>query len=151
MPAQVLPTGSSVGVLPYAAKREPIDNRLAGLTRSPPMTRRALVARWTQVCHFHLLLVRSAPRNCTNRRALGRPLHATHCTYDFILTLLQRMCQHVYIQIFSVMHEHTPCRERRRQRPQRKEVPFVRDAAADVWYGSRSPSESGKGDLLLSP
>ena len=55
-PAQVLHNGLSVCVLPYAARRKPMENRLAGLTRSPPVTRRAVVVRWTKVCHFHLLL-----------------------------------------------------------------------------------------------
>ena len=55
IPPRVLHNGLSC-VLPYAAKRQPMENRLAGLTSSPPVTRRAVVARWTKVCHFHLLL-----------------------------------------------------------------------------------------------
>jgi hypothetical protein len=55
-PVQMLHNGSSVCVLPYAARRQPMENRLACLTRSPPVTRRAVVARWSKVCHFYLLL-----------------------------------------------------------------------------------------------
>jgi len=42
---------------PHAGRRQPMKNRLAWLTRSPPVTRRAVVVRWILVFHFHLLLV----------------------------------------------------------------------------------------------
>src|SRR5215204_4206696 len=41
---------------PYAGRRQPMECRLAWLTRRPPVTRRALVVRWTKAFHFHLLL-----------------------------------------------------------------------------------------------
>jgi len=45
-------------VVAYAARRDPLENRLAWLTRSPPVTRRACLIRWIriQVCHIYLLL-----------------------------------------------------------------------------------------------
>jgi len=53
--------GPSLGlinsVFPYAGKREPKENRLAWLTRSQPVSRRAYAVRWIQVFHFGLLLV----------------------------------------------------------------------------------------------
>ena len=41
--------------LPYAKTRA-VESRLALLTRSPPVTRRAVVIRWSKVCHIYLLL-----------------------------------------------------------------------------------------------
>ncbi len=58
LPAQVPYNGSSIcyGCCLHAKTRAAVE--LASLlTRSPPMTRRAVVVWWTKVCHhIHLLL-----------------------------------------------------------------------------------------------
>ena len=70
MPAQVLHDGSSVYVLPYAARREPMKNRLARLTRSQPVLDGPLWPGGLRSAISTSSLVRSDLGDYANRRTL---------------------------------------------------------------------------------